>query len=90
MHDFCQLTDYCLFDHAHARESMFSFKPLLNSVAVIERYRLTQTNDAELKMKNDKLDLIKKKKSMLWLWEPNYVNVASAAAIIVCPQKCLH
>lgn len=77
-----------MFDQAHARESMFSFELLLNSVAVIERYRLTQTNDAELKMKNDKLDL--KKKSMLWLWEPNYVNVASAAAIIVCPPKCLH
>lgn len=61
LHDSCQLTGYCIFDQAHARESMFSFKLLLNSVAVIEQHCLTQTNDAELKMKNDKLDLKKKK-----------------------------
>lgn len=44
-------------DRAHARQSMFSFMLLSSRVAVIERRRLPQTNDAELKMKNDKLDL---------------------------------
>lgn len=44
-----------------ASQSMFSFRLLLSSAAVIEQHHLTQTNDAEIKMKNDKLNLEKKK-----------------------------
>lgn len=55
----CQLTAGCTFDRAHARQSKFSPELFLNSAAVIEERHLTQTNDAELKMKNDKLDLKK-------------------------------
>lgn len=57
LHDSCRLTGYCIFDQTRARESMFSFKLLSKSAAVIEQHHLTQTNDGELKMKNDKLDL---------------------------------
>lgn len=52
LHDSCQLTGYCIFDQAHTHQSMSSFRLLLNMVAVIEQHRLTQTNEAEIKMTN--------------------------------------